>query len=69
MEDKNFALFNYVNELNTEVETLQEQIAMTEQEIEKTKQKDVEETENKKEQIEKLEVSWLEAGMRRPECV
>ena len=68
MEDKNFALFNYVNELNTEVETLQEQIAMTEQEIEKTKQKDVEETENKKEQIEKLEVSWMEAGMR-PACV
>ena len=57
MEDKNFALFNYVNELNTEVETLQEQIAMTEEEIEKTKQKDVQETENKKEQIEKLEVS------------
>ncbi|XP_043210072.1 coiled-coil domain-containing protein 63-like [Amphibalanus amphitrite] len=55
MEDKNFALFNYVNELNTEVETLQEQIAMTEAEIEKTKQKDVEETENKKEQIQKLE--------------
>ena len=26
MEDKNFALFNYVNELNNEIELLQEQI-------------------------------------------
>lgn len=55
MEDKNFALFNYVNELNTEVETLQEQITLTEEEIERTKQKDVEETENKQEKIRQLE--------------
>ena len=26
VEDKNFALFNYVNELNNQIETLQEQI-------------------------------------------
>lgn len=26
VEDKNFALFNYVNELNNEIELLQEQI-------------------------------------------
>ena len=26
VEDKNFALFNYVNELNNEIEQLQEQI-------------------------------------------
>ncbi|XP_037069469.1 coiled-coil domain-containing protein 63-like [Pollicipes pollicipes] len=55
MEDKNFALFNYVNELNTEVETLQEQITLTEEAIEKTKQKDVEETQSKQEQIQVLE--------------
>ncbi len=28
VEDKNFALFNYVNELNNDVEILQEQISM-----------------------------------------
>lgn len=34
-EDKNFSLFNYVNELNNEVEKLEEQIAHTRREIEK----------------------------------
>eukprot|EP00960_Hanusia_phi_P077045 768641-Hanusia_phi.AAC.4 len=34
-EDKNFSLFNYVNELNNEVEKLEEQIADTRSEIEK----------------------------------
>jgi hypothetical protein len=34
-EDKNFSLFNYVNELNNEVEKLEEQIANTRKEIEK----------------------------------
>jgi hypothetical protein len=28
VEDKNFALFNYVNELNNDIEILQEQINM-----------------------------------------
>lgn len=28
VEDKNFALFNYVNELNNDIEILQEQISM-----------------------------------------
>lgn len=28
VEDKNFALFNYVNELNNDIEVLQEQINM-----------------------------------------
>ncbi len=33
MEDKNFALFNYVNELNNQIEILQEQIADIKKEI------------------------------------
>lgn len=33
VEDKNFALFNYVNELNNRVETLQEQISDIKKEI------------------------------------
>ena len=33
-EDKNFSLFNYVNELNNEVESLEEKIAATRKEIE-----------------------------------
>mmetsp|Transcript_2618 Transcript_2618/g.5837 ORF Transcript_2618/g.5837 Transcript_2618/m.5837 type:complete len:553 (+) Transcript_2618:152-1810(+) len=36
-EDKNFSLFNYVNELNNEVEKLEEQIAEIKGEIEKYK--------------------------------
>lgn len=36
-EDQNFSLFNYVNELNNEVEKLEEQIAEIKQDIEKYK--------------------------------
>lgn len=36
-EDQNFSLFNYVNELNNEVEKLEEQIAEIKAEIEKYK--------------------------------
>ncbi|XP_057299829.1 coiled-coil domain-containing protein 63-like [Hydractinia symbiolongicarpus] len=40
-EDKNFALFNYVNELNNEIEMLREQIVEVENEIELFKQDSV----------------------------
>lgn len=40
-EDKNFALFNYVNELNNEIEMLREQIVEVENEIEQFKQDSV----------------------------
>lgn len=40
-EDKNFALFNYVNQLNNEIEMMQEQIADVEGNIERFKQDSV----------------------------
>lgn len=42
VEDRNFALFNYVNEQNNEIEMLQEQIAEIKEEIEKFKAQGVE---------------------------
>lgn len=36
-EDQNYALFNYVNELNSEIEKLEEQIAEAKSEIDKYK--------------------------------
>jgi len=37
VEDQNFSLFNYVNELNTEIEKLEEQIVETRNEIDRYK--------------------------------
>ncbi|CAH1775288.1 unnamed protein product [Owenia fusiformis] len=42
VEDRNFALFNYVNEQNNEIETLQEQIAEMKDEIANFKEQGVE---------------------------
>lgn len=42
MEDQNFALFNYVNELNGGIETLQEQIQQIHADIEQFKSQGVE---------------------------
>ncbi|KAG7472857.1 hypothetical protein MATL_G00113390 [Megalops atlanticus] len=38
VEDRNFALFNYVNEQNNETETLRDQIAQIQQEMEQSRQ-------------------------------
>lgn len=40
-EDENFALFNYVNAINTEIEGLQENIQILQDEIEQTKQDEI----------------------------
>ena len=58
-EDKNFALFNYVNELNNDIEMLQEQINSTEEDIEKFKRESVELEEQRKEILKQLEVRVL----------
>merc|ERR1711988_1910227 len=49
-EDQNFALFNYVNELNNEIEKLEEQIADIRSEIEKYKGQGVN-TDNQRKKI------------------
>ena len=55
VEDKNFALFNYVNELNNQIETLQEQISDIKQEIQRFDSQGVElegQRERERERIE-----------------
>lgn len=55
MEDQNFALFNYVNELNGEMELLQEQIQQIHANIEQFKSQGVEMEEKRKEILRGLE--------------
>ena len=54
-EDKNFSLFNYVNELNSEVESLEDQIADIRKEIEKYKGQGQSTDNQKKRVLEDLE--------------
>ncbi len=56
MEDQNFALFNYVNELNGEMELLQEQISQIQLNIEQFKSQGVEMEEKRKIILEGLEM-------------
>ncbi len=56
VEDKNFALFNYVNELNNEIELLQEIIAGIEDDVDKFKKESVELEQQRKDILSKLEV-------------
>ncbi|KAK3087593.1 hypothetical protein FSP39_007948 [Pinctada imbricata] len=55
VEDKNFALFNYVNEQNNEIETLSEQIADINNEIEKFKLQGIELEDQRKKILKELE--------------
>ncbi|KAL9964603.1 hypothetical protein ACROYT_G028265 [Oculina patagonica] len=55
-EDQNFALFNYVNNLNTEIETLQDEIRYLKEEIELIKEEGVENDVRRKEILKELEV-------------
>lgn len=57
VEDKNFALFNYVNELNNEIELLQEQISESREDIEKFKSEEVEMASQRKALLKGLEDS------------
>ena len=54
-EDRNFALFNYVNELNNEIETLHEQIQEVEDNITKFKQESIDTEEARKNILADLE--------------
>ena len=56
MEDQNFALFNYVNELNGEMELLQEQIQQIHAGIEQFKSQGVEMEEKRKGILRGLEI-------------
>ena len=56
MEDKNFALFNYVNELNNDIEMQQEGKAGIEDDIEQFKKESVELEQDRKDYLRRLEV-------------
>lgn len=56
-EDENFALFNYVNELNDEVERLQEEISSLNEDIESFNQEDVKLDDERKLMLKEMEVS------------
>ena len=56
VEDKNFALFNYVNELNNEIEMLQEGITGIDEDIDQFKKESVELEQQRKDILRQLEV-------------
>lgn len=58
-EDKNFALFNYVNELNNNIEFLQEQIADIESNIKQFKQETIEMDDKRQKILKNMEVSFI----------
>ena len=58
-EDENFALFNYVNELNSEVETLQEEVLAIRKDIAAYKLEDKEEDDKRHSLMKQLEVILL----------
>ncbi|XP_078335356.1 coiled-coil domain-containing protein 63-like isoform X2 [Crassostrea virginica] len=58
-EDKNFALFNFVNEQNNEIETLHEQIEEKNNEIEKFKLQGIELEDQRKKILKELEEQQL----------
>ena len=55
VEDKNFALFNYVNELNNQIETLHEDIADVKQEIHDFESQGVALQDRQKRKVEEIE--------------
>jgi len=60
-EDKNFALFNYVNELNNEIDHLHEQISDTQNAIERFKQETIDTDEQREDILEKLKEKCTES--------
>ncbi|XP_065842357.1 uncharacterized protein [Oscarella lobularis] len=69
VEDQNFALFNLVNELNSEIEGLQEQIADVKQNIDKFRNQGIEMEEQRKSILADLErqLKVVEERMKRQE--
>lgn len=60
VEDKNFALFNYVNELNNEIEMLQEGITGIDEDIDQFKKESVELEQQRKDILRQLEEKHTE---------
>ncbi len=62
MEDKNFALFNYVNELNNQIEILQEEITDIKKEIRRFEGQGIELEEKQKRLREQIEDKTVQAN-------
>jgi hypothetical protein len=62
VEDKNFALFNYVNELNNQIEILQEQIAEIKKEIRRFEGQGVELEDKQKRMLEQIDDKRLQGN-------
>lgn len=62
MEDKNFALFNYVNELNNQIEALQEQIEEIRKDIRRFEGQGTELEEKHRKMVEELEEKRSQAA-------
>ncbi|CAF0993638.1 unnamed protein product [Adineta steineri] len=67
VEDKNFALFNYVNELNNQIETLQEQIADIKKEIRRFEGQGVELEGQRQKLLQQLEKKQTQADVTADE--
>ena len=61
VEDKNFALFNYVNELNNQIEALQEQIEDIRKDIRRFEGQGTELEEKQRKLVEQLAVKRSQA--------
>ena len=63
VEDKNFALFNYVNELNTQIEVYQEQLLDVQKDIHRFEQQGVDMEVQRKEKLDEIEHKRVQASM------
>lgn len=57
-EDENFALFNYVNTMNTEIEGLQEDIELLQREIKKTSKEEITSNAHRHEIYKELQIQY-----------
>ena len=63
VEDKNFALFNHVNELNTQIELYQEQLLDVQKDIHQFEKQGVEMEVQRKEKLDEIEHKRAQASM------
>ena len=61
IEDANFALFNYVTEMNNQVETLQDSIAKLKQDIKEARERGEEKERQQREKLEHMEKNLEES--------
>jgi coiled-coil domain-containing protein 63/114 len=59
VEDQNFSLFNYVNEINNEIEKMAEEIVEVQRKINSMKVENVAQEEERKKIMKGLEVNFI----------